>query len=270
MYDRAKLPLATYQQKSKNSVDVAYQPSGELVDLYTGTRGEPFQKGFTPQPDSVQRRLMHGYYASVSYMDAQIGLLLEALKSNGLDKNTIVVLWGDHGWHLGDHGMWCKHTNFEQATRAPLIITAPGFRAGQKTESLTEFVDLFPTLCDLTGIKVPDALAGKSLVPVLRKPTQTVKAYAVSQYPRNGDKVMGYAIRTDHYRYVAWFKEEFRKNRVSTGSKPVAVELYDYRKDPEESVNVADDQASRSVVAQHAQLLRDFLQNQAQPVASTK
>ncbi|MBC8152018.1 MAG: sulfatase [Bacteroidetes bacterium] len=270
LYDRSKLPTAAYQQKSKNPVDVAYQPSGELVDLYTGTQSEKFQKGFAPQPDSVQQRLIHGYYASVSYMDAQIGLLMDALKTNGLDKNTIVVLWGDHGWHLGDHGMWCKHTNFEQATRAPLIIAAPGFRAGQKTRSLTEFVDIFPTLCDLTGIKTPDALAGKSLVPILRKPTEQVKTYAVSQYPRDGDKVMGYAIRTDRYRYVAWFEHEFRKNRVMAGSKPKAVELYDYRKDPNETVNVANDKAFESVAGQHAQLLREFLQNQSQPMASTK
>lgn len=270
LYDRSKLSLATYQQKSRNPVDVAYQPSGELVSQYTGTHGEKFQKGFDPKPDSVQRRLIHGYYASVSYMDAQIGLLLDALRASGLDKNTIVVLWGDHGWHLGDHGMWCKHTNFEQATRAPLIITAPGFKAGQKTESLSEFVDVFPTLCELTGIKTPDALAGKSVVPILRKPTAQIKQYAVSQYPRNGDKVMGYAIRTDRYRYVAWFEHEFRRNRVASDAKPTAVELYDYQKDPDETVNVADDGAFRSVVDQHAQLLREFLQNQSQPMASAK
>lgn len=185
------------------------------------TQGEKFQKGFEPKSDSVQRRLIHGYYASVAYMDAQIGRLLDALKANGLDKNTIVVLWGDHG-------MWCKHTNFEQATRAPLIITAPGFRANQKTRALTEFVDVFPTLCELTGLKTPNALAGKSLVSVLRKPTGSGKPYAVSQYPRKGDQVMGYAIRTDRYRYVAWFEQEFRKNRVLANAKPLSVELYDY------------------------------------------
>ena len=270
LYGRSTLKLATYQQKSKNPVDVAYQASGELVAQYTGTHGEKFQKGFDPKADSVQRRLLHGYYASVSYMDAQIGLLLDALRANGLDKNTIVVLWGDHGWHLGDHGIWCKHTNFEQATRAPLLIAAPGFKAGQKTQALTEFVDIFPTLCELTGIKTPLVLAGKSLVPVLRKPTATVKTYAVSQYPRNGDKVMGYAIRTDRYRYVAWFEGEFRKNDVTATAKPMAVELYDYQKDPDETVNVAGDAGIQPVVDQHAQLLREFLQNQSRPVASRK
>ena len=264
LYDRSKLNLAVYQQKSINPADVAYQASGELNNQYTGTRGEKFGKGFDPKPDSVQRRLIHGYYASVSYMDAQIGLLLDELKANGLDKNTIVVLWGDHGWHLGDHGMWCKHTNFEQATRAPLIITAPGFRANQKTESLSEFVDVFPTLCELTGLKMPDALAGKSLVSVLRKPNQLVKNYAVSQYPRNGDKVMGYAIRTDRYRYVAWFEQDFRKNRVMADMKPIATEFYDYQKDPNETRNAVAEAGYQAVVNQHAQLLREFLQNQTQ------
>lgn len=270
LYDRAQLPLATYQRKSINPVEVAYQASNELVNQYTGTNGEKFQTGYDPKADSVQRRLIHGYYASVSYMDAQIGLLLDALKANGLDKNTIVVLWGDHGWHLGDHGIWCKHTNFEQATRAPLILSAPGFRANQKTQSLTEFVDIFPTLVELTGIKTPDALAGKSLVPLLRKPTATVKKYAVSQYPRNGDKIMGYAIRTDRYRYVAWFEGNFRKNEVMATAQPMAVELYDYQTDPDETVNVAGDAGVQPVVEQHAQLLREFLQNQARPMASRK
>lgn len=270
LYDRSKLSLAAYQQKSKNPVEVAYQPSGELVNQYTGTQGEKFREGYEPFPNSLQRRLIHGYYASVSYMDAQVGLLMDALKASGLDKNTIIVLWGDHGWHLGDHGMWCKHTNFEQATRSPLIIAAPGFRGNQKTESLSEFVDVFPTLCELMGLKTPDELPGKSLVSVLRKPAERVKNYAVSQYPRSNDKVMGYAIRTDRYRYVAWFEQDFRKNPVRADSKPMVTELYDYGKDPNETANVADDTSYQSVVSQHAQLLREFLQSQSRPMASNK
>lgn len=270
LYDRSTLNLAPFQQKSANPTNIAYQASGELNNQYTGTKGEKFEKGFDPKPDSVQRRLLHGYYASVSYMDAQVGLLLDALKANGLDKNTIVVLWGDHGWHLGDHGMWCKHTNFEQATRAPLLITAPGFRANQKTESLTEFVDVFPTLCELTGLKIPDALAGKSLAAVLRKPTASVKNYAVSQYPRNNDKVMGYAIRTDRYRYVAWFQQDFRKSRITADQKPIAAEFYDYQKDPNETINAVEDAGYQTIVDQHAQWLREFLQRQRQPLASAR
>lgn len=270
LYDPAKLPLARFQRKSGNPVDVAYQPSAELVNQYTGTQGEKFQTGYDLKADSVQRRLIHGYYASVSYMDAQIGLLLDALKANGLDKNTIVVLWGDHGWHLGDHGMWCKHTNFEQATRSPLLIAAPGFQAGQRTYATTEFVDVFPTLCALTGLRIPDNIAGKSLVPVLRNPAARIKDYAVSQYPRNGDKVIGYAIRTDRYRYVAWFDKEFRKTGVTAADKPMAVELYDYQQDPDETVNLAAEPRERPVVEQHARLLAAFLQNQSRPVASRK
>jgi iduronate 2-sulfatase len=166
--------------------------------------------------------------------------------------------------------MWCKHTNFEQATRSPLIITAPGFRGNQQTESLTEFVDVFPTLCELMGLKTPGALPGKSLVSVLKKPSAGVKTYAVSQYPRSNDKVMGYAIRTERYRYVAWFEQDFRKNPIRTAVKPMATELYDYRKDPDETDNVAADAAYQSVVNQHARLLADFLQNQPRPMATGK
>lgn len=262
LYDRDKLKLAAYQQKSQNPVDVAYQPSGELVNQYTGTHGERFQPGFEPKSDSIQRRLLHGYYASVSYMDAQIGLLLDALKANGLDKNTVVVLWGDHGWHLGDHAMWCKHTNFEQATRSPLIITAPGFNGNQKTESLTEFVDVFPTLCQLTGLNIPGNLAGRSLVPILQKPTVPIKNRAFSQYPRNNDRVMGYAVRTGRYRYVAWYEGEFRKQTTGPDQTPIAVELYDYQQDPDERVNVASQTSYQPVARLHEQLVCDFLKNQ--------
>src|SRR4029078_10849419 len=112
-------------------------------------------------PDELQRTLIHGYHASISYMDAQLGRVMAALDKSGLSKNTIVVLWGDHGWHLGDHGMWCKHTNYEQATHIPLIVIAPGVtQAGSTSKGLVESVDLYSTLCDFAGLKTASRLGG--------------------------------------------------------------------------------------------------------------
>lgn len=272
LYDPATIQRADYQQFAQNSPAFAYQPSGELVNAYLLPNGERYPTGYAPKPADQQRDLIHGYYASVSYMDAQVGKLLDELDRQGLTQNTIIVLWGDHGWHLGDHGIWCKHTNFEQATRAPLIVAAPGYNGGQKAAGLTEFVDVFPTLTDLAGLKTPEKLAGKSLVPILKNPAATVKPFAQSQYPRRNSDVaptsdghlMGYAIRTDRYRYVAWFAEDFTSKRVSPTARPVAVELYDYQQDPNETRNVAEDESHQSVAKEHQKLLVGFLANQNQ------
>ena len=128
LYDREKMPIAPFQEKTKNAVDVAYHNAGELR-AYTDIEplssfSDAKQFGVT-LPIEKQKELIHGYYAAISYTDAQVGILLKTLDSLGLTKNTIIVLWGDHGWHLGDHNLWCKHTNFEQATHAPLIISSP-------------------------------------------------------------------------------------------------------------------------------------------------
>ncbi len=267
LYDREQINTAAYQKFAADSPQFAYQASGELVNNYLLPNGEHFQKGYTPQPVEVQKELIHGYYASVSYMDSQVGKLLDAIDEQGLTKNTIIVLWGDHGWHLGDHGIWCKHTNFEQATRAPLIFAAPGLTGGQKAEGLTEFVDVFPTLTDLAGLKTPDNLAGKSLVPMMKNPNATVKRFAQSQYPRgtkeNG-KLMGYAIRTPRYRYVAWFAEDYDKNKILPDARPIAEELYDYRDDPNEQVNSAASRDHQNVLKEHQVLLTEFLGSQRQ------
>jgi arylsulfatase A-like enzyme len=272
LYDRKAIRLAGYQQFAQNSPPVAYQASGELTNAYLLANGDRYSTGYAPKPDEQQLDLIHGYYASVSYLDAQVGKLLDELDRQGLTQNTVIVLWGDHGWHLGDHSMWCKHTNFEQATRAPLIVAAPGFKGGQKATGLTEFVDVFPTLTDLAGLKTPDNLAGKSLVPLLKNPKGTVKSYAQSQYPRRNKDVapnsdghlMGYALRTDRYRYVAWFAEDFTNHAVSPSAKPVAVELYDYGKDPHETRNVAGEKSYQPVAEEHQKLMTEFLTNQKQ------
>jgi iduronate 2-sulfatase len=152
----------------------------------------------------------------------------------GLTQNTIIVLWGDHGWHLGDHDLWCKHTNFEQATHAPLMISMPGI-APNRVTSMTEFVDIFPTLCDLAEISKPTNLDGKSLVPLMESAKATIKDYSVSQYPHQGK--MGYTIRTKRYRLTYWMKEGYRSNMPYNSNLVVEKELYDYQKDPLETVS---------------------------------
>ncbi len=254
LYKRDQMPLAPFQQKAKNSPDMAYHTASELYAYSDIPEIASFtdQKVGLDMPIDKQKELIHGYYAATSYTDAQVGILLNTLDSLGLSKNTIIVLWGDHGWHLGDHNLWCKHTNFEQATHAPLIISAPGIHPS-RTQSPTEFIDIFPSLCDLAGITIPSHLDGKSLVPVMKHPKISIKEYSVSQYPRPQDKIesgrlgwsngefMGYSIRTKQYRYTVWMKDTFRSYKPFSKDLVVATELYDYKKDPNETVSVVDD-----------------------------
>jgi arylsulfatase A-like enzyme len=185
------------------------------------------------------RLLRHGYFASVSYVDAQIGKLLRALEDLGLDDNTIVILWGDHGWKLGEHNSWCKMTNLEIDARVPLILKAPGTtQEGSRTTALVEFVDIYPTLCDLTGIPVPDDLEGTSFTPLIGDPSRPWKKAAFTQFLRegiwlapDGVEYMGYSVRTDRFRYTEWVEWE-------TGELK-ATELYDHETDPLETRNVS-------------------------------
>jgi iduronate 2-sulfatase len=194
--------------------------------------------------DAQARRLIHGYHAAVSYVDAQLGRVIAALDELGLAQNTIIVLWGDHGWHLGDHGQWCKHTNYEEATRIPLIVVAPGAAAGSRTASLVESVDIYPTLCELAGLSAPPAVEGKSFASLLRNPGAATKDAVFHVYPR-GDR-LGRAVRTTTHRLVEWKKPgEPAENAV--------LELYDYEQDPTETKNVAT--AQPAVVARLRALL---------------
>jgi iduronate 2-sulfatase len=253
LYNREDMPIASFQKHSKNGPLIAYHQSGELrnyldIPEFATLPADSLRIGLQIEK---QRALIHGYYAAVSYMDAQVGILLNTLESLGTLDNTIIVLWGDHGWHLGDHDLWHKHTNFEEATRAPLIIAGPGIKAG-KTSSLTEFVDVFPTICDLANVAVPENLDGKSLKPLMLKNTASVKNFSISQYPRKlkkaemtklgytDSKMMGYSLRTDKYRYTIWMNN-FTSKQPFSASQVYASELYDYVKDPLEKVNVVND-----------------------------
>jgi arylsulfatase A-like enzyme len=160
-----------------------------------------------------------------------VGRVLDQLEKLGLRDRTVVVLWGDHGWHLGEHGMWTKHTNFEIATHAPLIWRVPSQKGNARSDQLVEFVDIYPTLCELCKVPAPAGLAGRSLVPLMQGRAAGWKDAAFSQFPRNGKNVMGYTMRTDRYRYTEW--------RSVATSQTLATELYDEQTDPDENVNRA-------------------------------
>jgi iduronate 2-sulfatase len=189
-----------------------------------------------PVQETMQQHLLHGYYAATSYVDAQIGKVLDELRRLGLDQNTIVILWGDHGWHLGDHGLWCKHSNFEQAARIPLLISAPGLPS-HRSNGLVESVDLFPTLCDLANLPLPsNPLDGISLATHLSDSRVPTKQHILHVYPRGRGKdgeILGRAVRTERYRLVEW--------KPYTGDGKVELELYDYLDDPLETSNLAEE-----------------------------
>lgn len=204
--------------------------------------------GSRPYSDSLKRALMHGYYACTSYVDAQIGQILQELQTLGLDKNTIVVFWGDHGYKLGEYGHWSKHSNFEVDTRVPLLIRFPGNKPKTRNE-IVETLDLYPTLCALAGLPVPDGLAGEVLSD-RRNMSSKQRRFAISQIRR--DTMMGYTIRTDNFRYTQWLGVKSQKT--------VAEELYDHGKDQGETVNVSATPAYERDKQHLNELLRPYLQ----------
>ena len=192
-------------------------------------------KGPREFSDATNRRLLHGYAAATSYVDACVGKVLDSLRNSGLEKNTIVVLWGDHGWKLGDHSSWCKHTNFECDTRVPLIIFDPREQGGKKTSRLVELIDLYPTLCDLVGLPIPNHCQGRSFRKLIKDPEVGHRYDAYSSYPAY--ESTGHSIRFKNYRYTEW--------RDIHGVVKANV-LTDLTADPGEETNVKD---SKSYVA---------------------
>ena len=218
-------------------------------------------------PDPMVRELRRAYYATVSYIDDMVGRVVSGLQEEGLDNNTVIVFWGDHGWQLGEHGEWEKHTNFELATHAPLMFSIPGVTdKGVVTDALTEFVDIFPTLAEATGLPVPPACPnvstgvelcteGLSALPLVTRPSRKWKSGAFSQYPRlrpSGDLVMGYTLRTHRYRYTHWGSYDDQVSVHSPGApwwaKTYGNELYDHQVDPWENVNRAKHPGYKGVV----------------------
>lgn len=245
LYERDAISTPENAEKPIGIPDFACHNSQEL-------RGYADIPDDGPLPDELIRRLRHGYYACVSYMDAQVGKLLDALEERGLRENTVVVLWGDHGYHLGEKALWCKTTNYELDTRAPLIIAAPGMASGD-CDALVEFVDIYPTVVDCCALPQRDDLEGASLAPLLRQPKQPWKTAAFSQFPRpwayRGEpEVMGYSMRTDRFRYTEW--QDF-----STGAA-LERELYDHSLSHAEIKNLVEDAGYRQTVADLSSQLR--------------
>lgn len=272
LYDREDIPLADHTDAPENGAAMSLHASFELR-----------VRDGIPKSGSIDRELAltlkHAYLACVSYIDAQVGRMLEALEEEGLRDNTIVIVWGDHGWHLGDMGVWGKATNYEIATRVPLMIWTPQMgERGAKTDALVELVDMYPTLCELAGLPIPEHVEGHSFAPLLDDPHQPWKHAAFSQFPnpalrewaanplstgmretffgpliedveeriieQQGDQwnrelfeqyLMGYTMRTDQYRLVAW------RDVRNPDAPPVFVELFDHEADPHETRNVAKD-----------------------------
>jgi len=198
-----------------------------------------------PMPKELTHKLTRGYAACVTYIDAQVGRVLAELDRLGLRDNTIVVFWGDHGYHLGENDIWGKATNFELSTHVPLIVSAPGMKAkGGSTRALVELVDLYPTLAELAGLPPQKALEGRSLRPLLNAPDTAWKQAAFSQFPRNG--AMGRSMRSDRWRFTEWTQK----------GKTVATELYDHENDPKENVNLANSPEHSKIVQDLAKQLQ--------------
>jgi arylsulfatase A-like enzyme len=256
LYDENKVPLSLNQEKSKDGFDLAYQPSWELSSYKVPGYTYKEIDGVIRIPEKQQRQLIHGYYAATSYVDTQVGKLMEELKEEGLDKNTIVILWGDHGWHLGDHSMWNKHTDFEQATRSPMIIFDP--RAGKRIDisTPTEFVDIYPTLCELAGIELPDDLAGISLKSMVEGKKDRLKTYAYSEITRNDEQVIGYSLRNDRYRYTAWINNRPMLQKKYDPKYLIGEELYDYKTDPLEKKSFIHEASHKEILER---MRKDFI-----------
>lgn len=229
MYDQDALEPAANPFIPKGAPREAMHNWGELRGY-----GDVPDEG--PLPDGLDRILKHGYYACTTYTDAMVGRLLDELDRLDMRKNTIVILFGDHGWQLGEHTLWCKHALFKTSLHAPLIISAPGVKGGQRTTQLVEFVDIYPTLCELAGLDLPDHLQGKSMVPLMEKPNAPFKEAIFGRY-HGGD-----SVKTDRYQYSEW----------KTGGRM----LYDHQKDPMENVNQAANPEYAEVIDRLAKLLK--------------
>jgi iduronate 2-sulfatase len=239
LYDRAMLPLAANEFLPKGAPPFATVHAQDFPSYANVPEGE--------LPEPFKRECLHGYLASISYIDAQVGRLLAALDDTGLAKSTIVVFWTDHGYYMGEHTWWgMKHNNYEGATRNCLIIAQPETKyAGTTTPALAQSVDLAPTLTDLCGLPADSGFQGRSLRPVLENPAATVNDAAFSWYPKDG--WLGVAMRTNEWRFVEWTK---------TGQRPIR-ELYDMTRDPQNDLNIAEKPENAQLVGALSKQLRD-------------
>lgn len=256
-YDKTKLPKLN-PARPRGAPAIAFHDSREILGI------PPMNITFKPEEIAEAR---HGYFANIAYMDEQVGKVLAALESNKLAKDTIVVFFADHGYHLGEHGLWAKTSCFELDARVPMIIAPPDLAiAGKKTDALVELIDLFPTLTDLAGLPPAPGREGKSLVPVLKDPGSQVKQFALTQHPRPAyfdryekgvPDAMGYSVRTAKVRYTEW--------RDWESGKVLAAELYEHDRDPGELVNKIDQPTEQQPLAEAKELLRKAVPPEVPP-----
>lgn len=236
LYSDKDLKLADNPFQPKNSPKQAVHNSGELRNMYTGIP----EQGLLS--NELSQNLIRGYYASVSYTDVLIGKLLTQLDNLGLRDNTTIILWGDHGFFLGEHGMWTKHSTLSEAIKVPLIISSPGMQKNVKTNSMTEFVDIYPTLCEIAGIEKPEYLDGTSFIPVLKDPTVELKSEIYTRYQR------GEAVVDKNYSYT----EFVDKN----GEPTKAYMLFDIKNDKKQNVDISKHSSSTELVKKYQQKLK--------------
>ena len=243
LYERDEFEIHPFQKKAAGNSGYGYGNSGE-IRVYEGI---PVGVDASEFPVALQKELIHGYYACVSYIDALVGMLLDELEALNLQDNTIIVLWGDHGFHLGDHAQWAKNTPFEQAARAPLLIADPRQASkGARTASPAEFTDIYPTLCELLGLPLPDFLEGKSLAAALDDSSAKPREGAVT-IVANKKYWIGYSVRSERYRYIEWVHPVTKKVRGR--------DLFDYAKDPYETQNLVSKPEYAEVLESMIQIL---------------
>ena len=248
LYDPDKIPEAVYSQMPLNIKSDICLHDGQSSYEPRGTYTWPNDTLWWQVTQEREKILKHGYCAAVSYVDAQIGKVLDELKRLGLDKNTVVVLWGDHGWHLGEYGIWGKHTNFDIALNSPLIIKTPQLKEpGIFADGMVETVDIFPTLADLCKLKTPDYLQGLSIKPLIDDPSATIKNFTVGE--RDAWGIHGITVRDENYRLMVWINKE-------TGDT-VDVNLFDNHEQPVPYREISD--LNPGKVAELAEKLKTFI-----------
>jgi iduronate 2-sulfatase len=232
-------------------ISLPYNPPEDRDDIPPGALW--VRKANYGRTDEELRGAIRAYYASITYVDKQIGRVLDALDRLNLRENTIVILWGDHGWHLGEHGCWQKMSLLEESARVPFIIRAPGANGnGGASTRLVESLDVYPTVAEFCGVKPPRNLAGKSLLPLLKNPAKSWDrpAYTQVRHGNTNDFFMGYSVRTDRWRYTEW----------DDGKR--GIELYDHQTDPREFTNLASNVVYAKTVRDMRKLLKRTQGNQ--------
>ena len=243
MYDHDSIQLADNSYQPKNSPFIAIEAQHNSAELRKNYLDIPAQGKLD---DDLARNLIHGYYASVSYMDALIGELIKELDDLGLRDNTTIILWSDHGYFLGEHGFWCKHSTFHEAVKIPFIMSSPGYAKNQITDSFTELVDVYPTLCELANITPPTYIHGKSLTPVLKNPSIQLKDEIYTRYKQ------GEAVIDANYSYT-----EFYRGKTYVGNM-----MYDMKTDLKQNIDISKTPANAKLVKMYSQklkVMRDFV-----------